>query len=136
MTYNEGYDAILAVFKTAWDTTGFEAAYADVPAPEVPDGESWARATVDHLDGGQASLTGADSTKRWNRLGLVSIQIYSPIGDGGIAGRALAQTMVNAYQAAKVGVWFRNVRMVEVPKNQGAWKVFNVFADFEYDDVR
>jgi hypothetical protein len=72
----------------------------------------------------------------WDRMGLIWIQVFSPIGDGGKAGRIASQDLVNAYQvASNESLWFRNVRMTEA-EDEGAWHRHDVKAEFEFTDVR
>ncbi len=134
MTFDEARDYILGIFKIVW-TPPRVAVYTDV-AGEVPDGQVvWARPKLQHTDGNQDALTGGLGTIRWQRKGFLWIQIFSPQGAGGTAGYAAAQLLVNAYQSDRSSVWFRNIRMREMPP-EGAFARHDVIADFEYTDVR
>ena len=133
MTFDEARDAILAVFEAAW--TPRVAVYTDVPGDVPKAAVVWARPTIRHVIGRQGSLTGALGTIRWERKGFIWVQVFSPVGDGGKAGYDAAQVLVNAYQAARGSVWYRNVRMNEAGTD-GAFERFDVKADFEYGDVR
>lgn len=137
LTVPQARDVMLGVFKTAWDTTGFPAVYAWVPG-QVPATETvWARVTIRHSTGRQSSLTGAIGTTRYTNRGLIWVQIFSPLGDGGLAGYAAAQTMLRAYRDANTSVLFRNVRLNEADYDEedGAFQRFDVKIDFEFDDV-
>jgi hypothetical protein len=133
VTFEEGKDAILAVFLAAWGNRPMT--FNDVPAVVTSSQQVWARATVRHADGGQDSLTGGLGTVRYKRKGVVWIQVFAPVGDGETAGLIAAQLLVNAYQDAQTDVWYRNVRMSEAGAD-GAFQRFDVKADFEYSDVR
>lgn len=140
MTFNEANDAILAVFKAAWDALGdpagsFPAFYSDVPGSAPATEITWARVTVRHATGRTRSLTGGLGTQRYENRGFVWVQVFAPVGDGSVAGRDASQAVVNAYRDAKISVLFRNVRMAEMGC-EGAFERFDVKADFEYDDVR
>ncbi len=138
MNYDEARDQILGVFKAAWDTTEYAAIYPDVPdeVPQGEEGEAWARASVIHANGHQASLAGENGARRWQRDGIVTIQIFARVGDGLTKAYELAQLVSDAFQDAKnLGVWFRNVRIKEVG-NSGAFEQINVLANFTYDQVR
>lgn len=136
MTYDEARDIINTVFLNAWGATNFPVVWRDVPG-SVPTSETpWARVTLRHATGRQASLAGESGAQRWERTGTVFVQIFSPIGDGSKKGYELAQLVTNAYQSARGSdVWFRNVRINELGSD-GAFESFNVLADFSYDDVR
>lgn len=134
MTFDEAVDTMMAVFKTVWDPR--VAVYPDVPGSVPPqDAVLWARAKIKHVTGRQGSLTGGLGTTVWERTGFIWIEVYSPVGDGLKAGRDAAQEIVNAYQAERSGIWYRNIRMVEMGTD-GAFERFDVKADFEYRDVR
>lgn len=124
---------MLAVFKTTWDTR--VALYTDVPGDPPTSDVVWARVNVLHNIGRQGSLTGGLGTVMYDRLGTLWVQVFSPAGDGGKAGYDAAQLLVNAYQAARGSVWYRNIRMNEMGAD-GAFQRFDVKADFEYTDVR
>ena len=135
MTPQEAVDAIGTVFKDAWDTTGGTAVYDDLPG-NVPNAETlWARLTVRHGPGGQASLAGDTGLRRWNAEGIVSVQVFAPMGDGAQAARNAAHVVMNAFRDAKLPVWFRNARMNEVGAS-GAFFQINVLTTFSYDEVR
>lgn len=136
MTPQEAVDAIGKVFKDAWDTTGGTAVYDDLPGSIPSDDVTlWARLTIRHATGGQASLAGDAGKRRWRKEGIASIQVFAPMGDGGQASRNAAAAVVNAFQDAKLDVWFRNTRMTEVGAS-GAFFQTNVFTTFSYDEVR
>ena len=136
MTFDEARDIILGVFKAAWDPTGFPAVWTDLPGSAPTSETVWARATIRHATGAQASLAGENGARRWARTGTVYIQVFAPVGDGSKAGYEAAQIVVNAFQASRhENVWFRDVRMNEVGTS-GAFEQLNVLATFSYDDVR
>jgi len=136
MTFDEARDIILGVFKAAWDPTGFPAVWTDLPGSAPTSETVWARATIRHATGAQASLAGENGARRWARTGTVYIQVFAPVGDGSKAGYEAAQIVVNAFQASRhENVWFRDVRMNELGTS-GAFEQLNVLATFSYDDVR
>lgn len=130
MTADEARDEVYAIFKAVSDTTGLEVAYDDSPARDNSDG--WARVTLRHATGRQSSLSGAMGTRRFTRTGTLWVQVFAPVGDGNATALSLAETVVNAYQAASGTVWYRNVRMRE-QGSDGAFARVDVLADFTYD---
>lgn len=136
MTFDEARDEMLAVFHAAWGPLGYPVVWTDLPE-DVPQAETvWARVTVRHATGRQASLAGEQGARRWNRTGTLFVQVFAPVGDGSTAVYAAAQVVADAYQAARgLGVWFRNTRINEVGAS-GAFEQINVLTDFSYDDVR
>lgn len=132
MTFNEARDLILAPFQTAWGSEG-PVQWDDVAA--APTDGNWARATIKHSDGGAESLADESGTKRFERIGTLYVQIFTPVGLGMVTGYDLAQRVVNQYQSTRSNVWFRRVRMREGAKD-GAFRQTTVLVDFSYDDVR
>lgn len=134
MTYDEARDEILAIFKRAWDTTGYPATYTDVPV-ENPGGNGvWARATIRHADGNQATLSNQSGERRYERVGVVFFQIFAPAGDGSKAGYDAAQIVSQAFEGVSSCVWFRNVRLKELGSS-GGLEQLQVSATFQYDHI-
>lgn len=125
---------MLTVFKTYWDTTGFPALYPDVPGQEPATGV-WARATLRHSTRGPGSLTGGLGTMIYQAEGTLFVQVFAPVGDGMKKAYQYGMGVVHAFEDARLGVWFRNVRLNEVGRS-GAFEQVNVLADFTYDEVR
>lgn len=134
MTSDQARDEILAIFKAAWDTTGYIALYPDVGG-KPPDDAAWARVQTRHATGRQSSLTGGLGTKRWTQVGVLTVQVFAPQGDGMKEVYRLAELVLNAYRDAHGSVWYRNPRMREVGTS-GAFEQINVLVDFTYDETR
>lgn len=139
-TLAEANDEILTLFKTAWDTTGHVADYANVERPvTVPPTTTapWARARVQHTFGEQDTLAGPTGTQRFRRDGLFTCQIFVPSGEGLSEAYSLAKTVMDAFEGASTdsGVWFRNARVNEVGPD-GEWYQLNVLVDFTYTEVK
>lgn len=134
MTPDLARDEMLAVFKAAWDSTGYAAAYPDVPA-EPPAAAPWARPTVQHATGGQATLSGANGARRWTNRGILTVQVFAPAGDGMKTAYDLAQRVLVAFRQARGVVWYRNHRLREAGTS-GAFSQVNVLVDFTYDETR
>lgn len=136
-TYNEAKDQILALFKTAWDTTGYGVVYPNKEGDKPNDAVPWARVDIEHFDGGDASLSGVDGTKRYERDGVFTAQIFVPSGEGLSEAYTLANTVSTAFEGKTTagGVWFRDVRIREVGPTE-SWFQLNVKATFNYDEVK
>lgn len=141
-------DEILAAFKDAWEENTSSSSvlvlYENVPG-EPPDQADpitgkippYVRVSVRHLTGEQATLAGALGTRTFRRDGIVTVQVFTPTGDGFTEADILAPIAKNAFEGASTasGVWFRNVRYNEIG-TFGAWFQINVIADFIYDEIR
>lgn len=136
----EARDAILTLFKTAWDSQGGSVpvvVYDDDPAPDPNLSSEWIRVAVQHTDGEQATM-GGTGNRKFSRYGQVFMAIHTKVGTGRVRADALAETANNIFEGAATGlddVWFRNVRIIEAGSN-GIYTITNVIADFTYDRHR
>ncbi len=132
----EAIDTVFGIVKAAWDQTGFKMLYDDKTG-EIPTNEApWARATIQHVAGRQSSLSDQSGTKRHTETGLLTVQVFAPVGDGSTRCYELATLLRNALREVRHSeVWFRNVYFNEIGTD-GAFRQINVLATFSYDDVR
>ena len=128
---------MLAVASSAYP--GMEIRWDDVEKNNPPAVDtSWFRYTMQHTDGGQASLSCQHGERRWRRDGLIIVQCFGSLDKGG---KTLAQRMAesarDAYQGTSTpsGVWFRNATTQEVGRDDG-WYQVNAIIQFTYDEVR
>lgn len=113
-----------------WDDTRKQ-----IPAQQDP-AATWARVLVRHLDANQATLSDQSGKRRYTRTGLVTIQLFTPLGDGLVGDDTIIEQLLGIFQGVSTpnGVWFRKPRPNEVG-NDGPHFHTNVLADFEYDFV-
>ncbi len=136
-TFTQANSEILTLFKAAWDATGHPALYENVkgapPTTQIP----WARVSVRHGPSGPTSLSGGLGTQRFERTGLLTVQIFIPNGEGLSTGYNLGKIVADAFEgvASPLQVWFRNVRVNEIGSD-GEWFQFNVLVDFAYDEIK
>lgn len=146
LTFAQARDEILTLFKTAWDAgaSGVEVVYDDTPTDKPSAAQlanenatAWARVTLRHSIGRQASLSGAQAVRRWEREGTLFVQIFTSYGTGLQTADTLAKVAVDALEGATTpgGVWFRDVSFREVGID-GPWYQTNVVATFQYDEVK
>lgn len=137
LTYAEARDEILAVFKTAWDTTSYQAFYDDVRQQRGDTESPWASVHLRHASGGQATLSGETGSRTFARTGNITTQIFTPSGKGLQDAYALAKVVSDAFEGANTpgGAWFRNVRLNEVGRD-GQFFQLNVIVDFSYDEIK
>lgn len=100
---------------------------------------AYARATVMHTDGGQATLVDSVGAIRWRRRGFCIVQCFGPqsTGKGLTIAEGLATIAKNAFEgrSSPGGIWFRNCRINEVGIS-GAWFQVNAIAEFTYEEVK
>lgn len=140
-------DYILAKFKAAWDANTPALNGGDVPPVEWPNmaladrplshgNVPWARVTVRHSTGFQSSL-GEAPNRRFTRLGVVQVQVFTPAGKrGSVTGDRLGKVALDAFEGEESGdVWFKNAVQTEAGID-GNWSQTLVTAEFEYDVVK
>lgn len=128
-------DPMIAV----WTPTGYPVNYPDTnTANTPPEGTPtpWAWVNLNHADGGQATLACVNGVKRWERVGVLLIQVFAPIGQGNTVTYGLAQSVANAYMKAKPpgGAWFRNHRIRDAGSS-GPYTQVNFILDFQYEQL-
>lgn len=133
-TPEQARDEMLAVFKAAWDQTGYTARYPDLPGGPPQTAEPWARASVVHSGGRQTSLSNSAGAKKHTHTGAVIVQIFVPMGDGMGPAYTLARSVLQAYRDARGAVWYRNHRFREAG-DDGAYSQINCTIEFSYDDA-
>lgn len=151
LTITQARDSMLSFFRVAW-----LAAQASVNVPvfwpdaiigsrgvgnervtEPISGTPWARVSLQHATGAQASLADQNSKKIFVRNGVLTVQIFTPYGTGLTESDSLVKVVQDAFEgkATSEGVWFRNVRANEFGQD-GEWHQTNVLVEFTYDEVK
>lgn len=143
-------DEMLARLRAAIAASAYSATkilYEDAPGdrptgqatpPAVPPGLPWLRVSVQHVGGSQASLGDLSGKRRQVKNGFVSVQVFTPAGDGMRQMDPLVDVVLDAYRtggSTPGGVHFREARFSEIGKD-GAWFQANCLIDFEYDVIR
>jgi len=141
LTRREAINEILGLFQTAWDAVQNPdlVKYDNVvnddvpPATQVP----WARVALRHTTAEQASLSGASGTRRFERKGILTIQIFEPPGKGLSGATDLPKIIQDAYEGVETanGAWFRDVVVNEIGPD-GDFYQTNIVALFEYDEIK
>lgn len=134
MNVSQARDEMYGVFLKVWDKT-YPVVWGTLPGTPPASETPWARVTIKHSGGGQSSLAGETGTRRFKRIGIIRISVFVPAGGDQVIGYELAQKVANAYEDAKLDVWFRNIRIKEQGVS-GAFEQIDVLADFLYDEVR
>lgn len=134
LTDTEAYGEILTMFKAAWDPR--VAAYPDVDFA-IPSGETvWARLSYDILTRRQSGF--GDGQRKFERVGLLSFQIFTPLGGGSTDALNLAKVVADAFegQSSPGGVWFRDLTGPSPAGVSGAFRQANMSVAFEYFEVK
>lgn len=133
-TRHEAMQDIVGMFLYYWGVDFVKVPGKDFTAPSDRS-QQWAEVDIEHTDGAQASLAGADGSRRWRRSGVCTISLYFPVtGDLGPI-NTTAEEVEQLYQGKRSpnDVWFRGVRTIE-DKTYTTWYKLDVFFLFEYDN--
>lgn len=139
-TVIEARDEMMETFRTAWmaseTSQELPVIYPDV-SDEPPTSGGYARITVAHTGGTQATLANAEGKRRWRSTGTLTVQLFTPPGGGQVLSDKLVTIAKNAFQGVSTagGVVFRDVSIREIGAVSG-WYQANVLVAFEYDEVR
>ena len=140
-TLTQARDEVQAQFRTVWLADPISAQlpvlYMDV-ADVPPEEGAWARINVQHGSGGQRTLSGDTGQRRYGRTGVVTVQIFTPRGDGMELNDQLSAIATRAFEGITTSpgrVSFLRVRPNEIGPDGRLFHT-NVLADIEYDEVR
>jgi len=139
-TFLQARDDMMKIVTDAWVAANptYPLVYDDMPTDGPPETKlPWARLTLRHNRGEQETLTNAIGQRLFGRDGLLTVQIFTPRGEGLTRAYQLAKVVADALEGKSTpnGVWFRAVRIREVGPD-GGWFQLNVTADFEYNEAK
>jgi hypothetical protein len=139
---SEARDDVYKLIADAWGEEGpmdFEDKPRNPNAEPIPPKTPipWIRVMMRHTGGRQATLANEIGQRRFRRTGVITAQIFAPLGSSLREPERLGILINNALEGASTlhAVFIRNVRMNEIGSD-GHWFQVNVDADFEYDSVR
>ena len=147
LSETQAFDEILDIFNTAWTTNTPALNGGDVVRVEWPGldaGETrdpdkpYATIKVTHVPSRQVTF-GPTGSRRFERSGLVTIQVFYPLsrGDGLNTLQLLCEVARDAFEGVGTndGLWFRNCRIQDIGSGD-TWYQYNVVSEFEYDQIR
>lgn len=108
-------------------------AYDDVKF-DIPNGATWARLTIRHSYGYQASI-GSPGANRFRSIGTVIVQVFAPEGNASKDARAKADAALEIFRGlSHQGIDFYDAYAREIGNADG-WFQINVIAPFRYDHI-
>jgi hypothetical protein len=139
LTLAEARDAVVEIVTTAWDAAppsdSIAMHYDDVKA-DKPGGTTealpFARTTVRILSSPQST----QGRRRYLTSGAVTVQIFTPFGDGHTLGDELSQIVLVALRGhvgSTGGLWFFDAVQNEIGED-GPWFQTNVDATFRFQE--
>lgn len=131
------------MFRVPWEVTaGRKCDWPNAGVPDHLENEIWARWSLDYMSGRQTSMGGTGGRK-FGKVGMVYITIFTPLGGGLAQARDAAQIAIDAYEGKRTpsDVWFRNVGIESEGKGRGSggnksWWTQLVVAMFTYEHLR
>ncbi len=133
MTSADAIDALFTLIKAAWEANSSGPIKWPDSIGALPTSGEWARVSVQHSDGGQDSLSDQIGTVKYADIGVVYVQIFTPIGDAALRNYTLANAILLAFRKAKIsGMIFRRSRIREVGPD-GAFLHTQALTGFEYE---
>lgn len=149
LDFDAAYDVVLGAFKQQWDVEAFNVVgyIPEVEWQQVTEDEpkskganrkkAWARVVVRHIGGDQKTF-GETEARKFDRRGVVSVQVFTPKGKRGLTlGQQLGKVAVDAFEGRCLqGVAFRRTSLREGGSSDAHWQQTNVTADFDYDVVK
>lgn len=134
MNFDEAEQDVRDFFETSW------AALTAIAWPDleftVPSGETWVRFNSQEGGGRQASM-GSPGNNRFRQIGIVTVQVFQPQGQGSKDARAKAAIALTAFKGATTtnGVKFFDVFGRQIGNDENGYYQINVIASFYYDEI-
>lgn len=135
------------MFRAAWVAqtpalnggTPFQDIYDNKEAgPVDPSTKAWCRVSARHTGGGQATLGGIGG-RRFERVGILFVQVFVPVGSGRTLLDKLGKIAIDTFEgkhSPSESIWFRECSIQEGGVDDGKWSGCTVRIGFVYDDVK
>jgi hypothetical protein len=102
------------------------AEFTDVP---------WVRFNILHANGYQATM-GSPASNRFERIGLITVQIFVPQGDNSVTATNIATEILKLYEGVEdSGILYSNAYAKEVGNDGRGWYQINVLTEFKYSEI-
>jgi len=100
-----------------------------------PDSDPWVRFNILHNDGLQATI-GSPGNNRFDRFGVITVQIFVRQGDYGIKARELATKALKLYEGVQDNdIIYSNAFVREVGNDGRGWQQINALINFRYEEI-
>lgn len=134
LTPDQADKAIQSAFLTQWGRTT-PIAWDNLDFNAEAQNSAWVRLSVQFTLGGIAALANLGD-RLFRNLGIVFVQVFTPVGEGKSANTVLATQARGTFRGVQLagGLWFRNETIVDVGPD-GKWYQQNVQAEFIFDEV-
>ncbi len=133
-TLNEAKQAVNDRFKTLWGTKTTYSLPNEPFTQPTPD-ESWVRLTVLNVGGGQESL-GKVGNRRFERRGIIIVNVFTPLEEGTFGGDTLASEVQTIYEGTKFDGITVNDSRIREKGVEDQWYHTIMEADFIYYEIK
>jgi hypothetical protein len=136
MTPKAVRNAIMARYLTEFSGQ-FEIALDNQPftPPETGSGVKWVRVSVRFSGGAQSSL-GRSGTRRFQKQGMLFVQVFTPTGHATNDNDDLAEDSLNLFEGEKINdLWFYNGEIKTIGSDD-EWYQQNVILEFNFDAIK
>ena len=143
LTLSAARDAVIKIVDDEWKSNGttssFEMQYDNVKGDKpgedgaTTQAAAWGRTTVRIISSPQIT----QGRRRYETTGALTVQVFTPFGDGHELGDAVVQVVLNilrAHVGDTTGLWFFDIVPNEIGQD-GAWFQTNVVAGFRYQEL-
>lgn len=139
---SEADEEMADLFRQVWEVqSNYVCDWPNHKANSHDEEDTWARWNLDYVSGNQVTL--AKPNRKFNKRGLIYINVFSPLGEGLSNARDASELAIKAYEGKRTpsDVWFRNVRIESEGHGHGggkgkSWWTTLVVAEFTYDHLR
>ena len=134
MSYVEGHKIIRKKLLEWWEATYPQTPlFWDNMEEAVPSRDVWAYATLLPGNSRLAGLGGDPSSQRWRVVGVLVVQVFTPLQGGVVEAEQLAAEVAKEFQGRTVdNVIFRDVSLLRVGPS-GAWFQHNISTSYQFD---
>jgi len=143
MTRQEVKKTILTYFIQEFNETtpvhitnqGFYKCTSPLTPSEKPSNEPWIRFIVKNNNTQQWTL-GRIGSRRWERYGFISCQVFIQENTGTNQGDTLCEEIIGIFEGERLGqICFKKGVYEEIGANDG-WFQFNIIIDYQFDETK
>ena len=134
--YPDASEAMTQLFSDVWTPSGFLFALGNDEF-DPPVDSPWARMVIKHNGAPQKTL-GRPTTRKFDRLGSMFIQVFTPQREGTRRSSELIQRVVDGFEGARISgtsICFNDV----IPREVGPtdhWYQVTIECEFRYTDIK
>ncbi len=135
MTRSEAKNVLLKEFITEY-AEATPVAYTNNENFTKPSNSSWVRFSIQNNDSFQATL-GIAPVRRFERLGLITAQVFIPVNTGTYEGDILCESIINIFEGKRFGIIVCGTGVYsETGVTETDWFQFNIIIPYDFDQKK